>query len=73
VETEIYEEWLKEVTHGLPWYLAQKLIASIEQDRKLKAASIARRLLGHKRGTRCPVCHGSNDWCDTCLGKGVVD
>lgn len=37
----VYEEFLREVTHGLPWHTAQKLLYSIEQDRKAKAAAIA--------------------------------
>lgn len=66
---EVYEEWLREVTHGLPWHTAQKLLESIERDRKAKAESIAKRLLGKQE---CPVCFGdgtgNNGYCMRCSG-----
>lgn len=75
-QDEAHEKHLREVTRGLPFYLAEKLRNSIEQDRRWKAEKIARRLLGIPNGkSLCPSCngHGSKDWCDTCLGEGVID
>lgn len=52
----VYEEFLREVTHGLPWHSAQKLLESIEQNRKAKADAIAKRLLGRFQTFTCPRC-----------------
>ena len=68
----VYEEYLKEITHGLPWHTAQKLLESIEQDRKAKAEAIAKRLLGVKGKMRCPECQGDGGWCGRCLGEGEI-
>lgn len=45
---EDHEKYLREVTHGLPFFLAERLRNSIEQDRRWKAQKVANRLLGIK-------------------------
>lgn len=72
-EDAVHEEYLRGITHGLPWFLAQRLLDSIERDRKAKAEAIAARLLGKKRKVRCPDCGGATPaYCDTCEGEGEV-
>ena len=73
----VYLEWLAAAPKGVRWDRAQEMYAVYQARRREQAAAVARRLLGEKSGgrMRCPECdgHGRRDWCDTCLGTGVVN
>jgi len=47
-DDEVHDKYLSEVTRGLPFYLAERLRNSIEQNRRWKAQAVANRLLGIK-------------------------
>ena len=70
----VYLEWLAAAPKGVRWDKAQEMYALYQERRRQQAETVAKRLLGKSKKSRCPECNDSGgDWCEYCCGTGEVD